>query len=237
MIANSLERCIERSLQLLGDTIILITHSGTIFNIEKLFNIRSYESTFQPIPQACFFQLRIPLASQFDAYSGAIGRWRCETPEKYMSKLFEVDREIARIEKKWSEETEVYTNTTNWEILIDTWRQEKNQSRVGDDSLVLLAIARFNCASVRDLKKEHLEALEELDRLFPETRYIKFIQYPPYVWKLHVHIIEKRRDSSSSSIHIMHYNNNILLKDAIQILRQNKDGFAKRNMLIYCPFN
>jgi uncharacterized protein (DUF2249 family) len=41
---------------------------------------------------------------------------------------------------------------------------------------------------LRDLSPEHLPALKRLNAMYDDSQWVKYIMYPPYVWRLHVHI-------------------------------------------------
>ena len=110
--------------------------------------------------------------------------------------------------------------------------KHKSTSMAADGLEALMAISMHNqsvggkpLACLRDLRHEHLESLLEIDSLYPDTEWIKFILYPPWVYQLHIHIHKKNPDTVDETW-ALPCRNLYLLKDVISMVRDNviRDG-------------
>ena len=49
-------------------------------------------------------------------------------------------------------------------------------ARHGKKVRMLLAMARFEASTLRDMDYTHVEAFEEVERLYPESEHLKYVQ-------------------------------------------------------------
>lgn len=236
MVALRIRRAIENVLQGSGDVSVLVTHSGIIHSIKKLLGLCSPHCKFTPIEQGSFIKIRLPIASCFQHNRNAqTGEWRCETPETYMTAIRAVEKEKMQVHRKWPYVTETIAVTPDWEIIRDTWKEEKTLDRQGDKIESHLAIAKFDCASLRDLTEDHVSFLKEIERLYPESTHLKYIQYPPFVWKLHVHIIKMQNvPGAIPPSSLLKYQNTVLFSDVLKQL-STQCNYMSRNLLVFSP--
>jgi hypothetical protein len=219
-------------------TVIFVTNSPFIRLCSILFfGIKIHG----PIPLAFTLPLRFPDASYFEGTS-LIAQWRYETQDAYDKSRAYVDEEVGWVASKWRDkpskmhgESEIINESEYWTVRTDVWKMDRQGQ--GNNFDVLMAITRQKLSenedgetgflrSIRDLKTpEHVKALEEIDRKYPDKQYVKFFQYPPFVWKLHLHI-EPRQHAHVPP------RNGYLLKDVIRLV-QSDDGC--RNLLVHVP--
>jgi hypothetical protein len=233
VVAYRIRRSLENALQGRAGAAILVTHSGIIHSIKKVFGIIPQDARFTPVEQGSYLKLVIPLTSCFEPRSSGIKDWRCETPEKYLDRISSVQSEEKAVKEKWRQATHTVHSSRDWDIIQDTWKEEKHLSKTAEEIQAYLAIAKFDCASLRDLNRGHLEKLQEIERLYPESAYLKYVQYPPFVWKLHIHII-KTEAMRHPLDDLLHYRNTVLFSDVLKTLEQ-KSGYMTRNLLVHIP--
>lgn len=132
--------------------------------------------------------------------------WRCETIDDYKIMMQTKEGKLMddvfvkwknRPSRVWGE-GEVMWRDRDWVVRKDVWKMD-HWGRHGDthgdsgDLMPLVACAtHLGLKCIRDLQHDHLDALVNLDRRFPDADgWIKYLLYPPYVWRLHVHIQKK----------------------------------------------
>ena len=107
----------------------------------------------------------------------------------------------------------------DWLIRTDVWKMERLGMQC-DSADVLMAISTHRpraLTCLRDLQRNHLDSLVELDTLYPDREWIKFILYPPWVWQLHIHICRRGCDNRLPCRNVH------LLGDVISMLGGNGD--------------
>jgi broad specificity phosphatase PhoE len=232
LVAQRIKSAIERALQHEGDAYLLVTHSGVIFYVQKLAGAVPWGARFKPVDQGDFVKLRIPLSCSFEKNSNQHMQWRCETPREYRGCLDYVGAEVDYLDRRWNQHPPPLRKTSDWEIIEDEWKERKMEARHGEGTRALLAMARFEAASLRDVNFTHLDAFEELERLYPESQYLKYVQYPPFAWKLHVHIMLIRAGEELPE-YLIPYHNVVFTRDILECLKSGRQSYAQRNMLLH----
>jgi hypothetical protein len=158
--------------------------------------------------------------------------WRYETREVYEREKSRAEEEarIASLDPK--DKLDILYEMDNWTIKVNTFKQNNNSRR--GNSKFLIAISNIisesdglYLKSIRDLNTDHVNALMELDKLYPDSEWIKHVQYPPIIWRLRVHI-EERRNSGSFPIPLR---NSYLLADVIKMVQTREC----EDLLVWVP--
>ena len=235
------KRAISRLLTYTRDSkpVIFVTDSPFI----KLCSILFFGiKTHGAVPLAFTLSLGFPEVSYFGGPS-LITQWRYETQDAYDKSRAYVDEEVGWVASKWRDrpsklhgESKIVYESENWTVRTDVWKMDRQFK--GSNFEILMAITRLKLnenenygeagflRSIRDLKtSEHVAALEEIDRKYPDKQYVKYFQYPPFVWKLHIHI-EPREHSRLPP------RNAYLLKDVIKLVQSDH---GCRDLLVYVP--
>lgn len=235
-----IQRAIGRLLQHQG-VIVVITHSGWIFSCFQFMGTIPVKAQFSPVPLASMHQLVIPVRDSSAVESPG---WLCEPPEAYAAALaFEIPRKVSMVPAMWRERpsrtfgvSRVVRETSDWIIKTDVWNMEKHKAECAyeEGSEPLMAISTHNhlskgerpLACMRDLRHEHLGSLLEIDSLYPDDGWVKFIMYPPWVYRLHIHIHRAGPGMGQLPCRNVH-----LLKDVISMVQAGvtRDGC----MLVY----
>lgn len=188
--------------------IIFITHSGWIHACMRLFCLIPPHSTFFCVHLASMHALTFPCIKEC-----ARGGWGVETAQDFSNKKDEVDLGVSHVAKMWRDlptrtwgKSRVLWRDADWLVREDVWKMERWRQHTS--YMPLLAIAASDALRcLRDLNASHVDALKKIDRAYPDSEWVKFLLYPPYVWRLHVHI---QRVSCPMS-----YKNVYLLRDVI----------------------
>ena len=148
--------------------------------------------------------------------------WYCETGEMFRQRREGVCRMVELVDRMWDKApvpnvaVEVFLDSDDWLVETDAWAMKKWRL----ESTIIMAITKIKMDGVtllrclRDLMPEHVHALKTLDGMYPDSKWVKYIMYPPFVWRLHVHI--QGRDAP------LPYKNVYLLKDVICSLEMSK---------------
>lgn len=227
-----IQRLLTRALQYRGD-VVLVTHPGWIFACFRLLGVVPAAARFKPVGLASFRELVIP-SQQTNSGSG----WFFESSVDYAKALKgEIPRHVSNVVRKWRDlpsrtfgESRVVLRTPDWIVRTDVWNMEKLKTvySFGDGRVPLMAISMHHPAPLvcmRDLRHEHLESLMAIDALYPDSEWVKFILYPPWVWQLHIHIhaVGHERVLPCRNVH--------LLKDVISMVCSG--GMPSCRMLVY----
>jgi phosphohistidine phosphatase SixA len=216
------------------ETVVLITHSCVLFRCARLFG---RVPSKQALASMVLYEFplgkpTLPLTREsydtFEEYSNAVwskddsgsgvSGWYCETGVDFAKRADWVDRMVGFVDTMWDDApvpevgpSRVFLDSKEWLVKTDIWAMKK----WGVRSKIIMAIAKTMMVGgkgtvlrcLRDLLPEHLPALRELDGMYPDEKWVKYIMYPPFVWRLHVHI--QGRDAP------LPYKNVYLLKDVI----------------------
>ena len=191
------------------------------------------------IPLAFTLPLRFPEASYFSE-TPLVSEWRYETPDAYEKSKAYVEEEVGWVDSKWRDKpskmhgkSEIVYESKAWTVRTDVWKMDRQGSE--NKFEVLMAITRQRLdesedgkegflRSIRDLTPEHIPALKELDKMYSDNKWVKYFQYPPFVWKLHLHI-EPREHSHPPP------RNAYLLEDVITLVQSG----PCKNLLVHVP--
>lgn len=221
-----IQRALGRLIQIQGD-VVVVTHSGWIYACFRLMGLLAPGTPFSPVALASMHPLMVPV---FDGgqVGPALKGWVCETSLSYACALmYEIPRNVSLVSYKWRERpsktfgaSKVVLETSNWIVKTDVWNMDKHRADYlfKGDIEPLMAISIHNgqpLACMRDIRPEHLESLFEIDSLYPDEEWIKFILYPPWVYRLHIHIIRKDIASVSLPCRNVH-----MLKDVISLVQE-----------------
>ena len=228
-IQRGLRRLIQRE-----GVVVVVTHSGWIFSCFRLLGLLPPRSRFRPVGLASMHQLVIPVIGDHPKASG----WFCEPSAAYAAALKDdIPMKVSMVPSKWSDRptrtfgaSVVVAKTADWIVMTDVWKMEKYRyNHVSNDGVeVLMAISMHNrseggepLACLRDLRQEHLGSLLEIDSLYPDEEWVKYILYPPWVYQLHIHIQRKGSGIGALPCRNMYY-----LSDVISLVRDNvtRDG-------------
>jgi len=198
-------------------TIVFVTHSGWIHACMRLFNLIPVYSSFFCVPLASLHPLEFPSVNECTG-----GRWGVETASDFERRKSEVDLQVSRVAKEWRDlpsqtwgKSRVIWRDADWLVREDVWKMERWRQCTA--YMPLLAIAESDgLRCLRDLRASNVGALQKIDRAYPDDDWVKYLLYPPYVWRLHVHI--QRRSCPMS------YKNVYLLRDVIAMASGNPDG-------------
>lgn len=232
-----IQRVIGRLIQFPGD-VIIITHSGWIYACFRLMGLIAPNIPFSPVGLASMHLLKLPVAVGGLLHSDKQG-WFCEPRRAYaVSQMYEIPMNVSMVPLKWRERpsktfgpSRVVLETSNWLIKTDVWNMEKHKSECefaeGFEPLMAISIHGGQpLACMRDLRLEHLGSLLEIDSLYPDQIWTKFILYPPWVYCLHIHIYRNDLKLTSLPCRNVH-----LLKDVISLVQ---DGVVQDGcMLVY----
>jgi len=196
------QRVLTRALQA-ADSVVLVTHSGWIFACFRLMGALHPDAAFAPVGLATAHELII----QCHGASG-VSRWFCESPDDYALALEgEIPRRISMVPRMWRDlpsktfgESRIILETKAWVVRTDVWNMDKlkhlHSFEAGAEPLIAIsAHTPFPLACMRDLRREHLGSLIEIDTLFPDEKWVKFLLYPPWAWQLHIHIHTKGHEN------------------------------------------
>jgi broad specificity phosphatase PhoE len=232
-----IQRVLGRLVQIQGD-VVVITHSGWIFACFRLMGLISPQTPFAPVRLASMHTLNFPVAVGGLSSSGRHG-WLCEPSSAYAaSRLREIPYNVSLVPSKWKERpsktfgaSRVVRETPNWVVKTDVWNMEKHKAECvfeeGYEPLMAISIHGGQpLACLRDLRMEHLDSLLEINALYPDEEFTKFILYPPWVYRLHIHIYRKSLPLLSLPCRNVH-----LLDDVISLVR---NGVSQNGcMLVY----
>lgn len=214
--------------------VVLITHSCVLHRCARLFGKIPFKSEFRPMPLASLHLYEFPFECSKPTtflQAGGLshlsarksGMWYCETGEMFNQKQNWVSQMVGMVDRMWSNAAvpsvgpvKVLLDSDDWLVETDVWAMEKWNVK----SRIIMAIAKTKMANgvilrcLRDLLPEHIRSLKELDKMFPDSKWVKYITYPPFVWRLHVHI--QGREAP------LPFKNTYLLKDVILSLEMSK---------------
>lgn len=212
-------------------SVILITHSNVLYNSARLFGKIQSKSMFHPVPLASFGTFKFPFGLKDSSKLESKGMWYCETETMFRQNKKWVSRMVNLVDKMWTDipvpqvgPAEVFLNSDDWLVKRDIWAMKKWNVK-GD---IIMAISKMKMGDgvtlrcLRDLLPEHVHALKALDSMYSSERWIKYIVYPPFVWRLHVHI--------QGSDAPLPYRNVYLLEDVIRSLQMPQGG---RDLLVW----
>jgi hypothetical protein len=130
---------------------------------------------------------------------------------------------VGMVDKMWNDApvpgmggAEVFKDSNEWLVERDIWAMKKWNVK----SDIIMAISKIRMEGgcflrcLRDLLPEHVSALKELDKEYDDGVWVKYIMYPPFVWRLHIHI--QGRDAP------LPFRNVYLLGDVIRSLEMSK---------------
>lgn len=229
-------QCAVRNAWMKGRCVVVITHSEVIDAVERLFYMKPYHGPFKAARLGSDMLLSFPALS----FPTIKDRWMEESPEAFRGKAWWVERMVRQVGWMWPDlpspkwgHSRIVNETVNWVIREDVWAMDKWQIGASDvDRKPLTAITRLKrnlkegggyLRCLRDLTEEHIDALEELDERFDDRGWVKYIVFPPFVWKLHVHIQPWEFP--------VPFNNMYRLKDVIAEVRRY-GAFADRPLLV-----
>ena len=202
-----IQQGLRRLLTISGDVAVVITHSRWIFGCFRLMGLISAGTHFTPVKLASSHHLVLPLLSQdHNVHAGRLPKgWFVEKRLSYDAALkADIPAKVSMVQTMWTERPShtfgnsvVVYESDNWVVQTDVWNMEKHKNvcdyKVG--AWPQMAISKHNMSAggkplpcMRDLKKEHLPSLLEIDSRFPDESWLKFILYPPWVYRLHIHI-------------------------------------------------
>ena len=229
-----IQRLLARALQFRGD-VVLVTRPGWISACFRLLGVVSANAPFTPVDLASSHELVIP------CHRGGYGpQWFSESPLDYAFKLKdEIPRNIAIVSRHWRDlpsrrfgESRVVLQTPDWIVRTDVWNMEKLKGvhLFENGCEPLMAISKHQpkpLACMRDLRHEHLESLITIDTHYPDSRWVKFILYPPWAWQLHIHIhaIGHERVLPCRNVHLLKYVISMVQNDSMQHCRMLIFGF------------
>jgi phosphohistidine phosphatase SixA len=199
-----------------GQSAVIITHSCVVHRFSKLFGRIPWKSEFHAMPLAAFSVYEFPLERS--------GRgWYCETEGAFRRRQGWITKMVGMVDRMWTDApvpgtggAKVFKDSSEWLVERDIWAMEKWNVK----SDIIMAISKIRMEDggflrcMRDLRPEHVGALKELDREYEDSTWVKYIMYPPFVWRLHVHI--QGRDAP------LPFRNAYLLGDVIRSLEMPK---------------
>lgn len=164
------------------------------------------------------------------------GEWECETATRFA----EMQPWIARMAGlsgemwpdrgsiDWGEPTQV-RSTPDWKVLRDVWTMEDMCRRGGALSkraefMPLLCITHspaLRC--MRDLTPRDLPALSWVDSAYPDEDWVKYLHYPPTVWRLHIRVQRRGTQVQGRNVY--------LLSDVIGLVKSGRA--AEAPLLVY----
>jgi hypothetical protein len=236
---------LRRILQAPGDVVVVITHSGWIFSCFRLMGVINAGASFSPVRLASSHHVVLPCMPDDVAVDHALKGWFYEQRKTYDAALEGcIPVEVSKVQKRWREKPShtfgdsiVVMETDSWVVKTDVWNMEKHKNicTYVRGTEPLLAISTHNMgvggqplACLRDLKQEHLASLIDIDSRFPDQFWIKFILYPPWVYRLHIHIHRRGPCMGSLPCRNVH-----LLGDVISMVR---DGSIQGGSLLVYHF-
>ena len=223
-----IQRVLGRALQFDGD-VVLVTHSGWIHAcLRALGRIPLHARFAGPVGLATAHPIDFPL----DSRAGA-GGWGCETPSAFATALVsEIPLRVADVPRLWSGApsrvfgpSRLVWADPDWTVQTDVWKMEKlslngmHSFSAGPEMLMAISVHGGQPLScLRALRPEHLDSLTRLDQRYPDASWVKFVLYPPWVWRLHVHICPRGVPMPFRNVH--------LLGDVISMVRSgvNRQG-------------
>jgi hypothetical protein len=215
--------------------VVIVTHSGWIYACFRLMGVIPHDTPFTPVRLASMHELIIPRVHSHNNSSGA---WFCETSSDYaVARMHLIPQRIAEVPRLWRDrpsqsfgESKVVSRRQDWLVRVDVWHMEKvrhmHSFEKGFEPLMAISThTPAPLACLRDLQQEHLGSLLDIDDCYPDETWIKFILYPPWAWRLHIHIHRKESHASLPCRNVH------LLKDVIAMLQQG--GIQEKCMLVY----
>ena len=211
----------------LGRPVVFVSHSGWIFDCMKLFGLLSHRSRFRCVKLASNMMLEFG-----SIQTCAHGCWGVETAEDFKGGQKEIAVHVDRVPRMWRNlpsrkwgKSSIEWVDNDWIVRTDVWTMDKWRERSGD--MPLMAITkhrRLRC--LRDLSRIDLSSLRRIDSFYPDNEWVKFILYPPFVWRLHIHV-QKRGWP-------LHYINTHLLSDVISMIESLEEGdLSVKSFLVY----
>lgn len=208
-----------------NESVVVITHSCVLYKCAKLFRKLPLRQELGSVSLYEFgFDLGLGDIQSFterslDAWErkdDMINGWCCETKLDFEGKQDWVRKMVGSVKDMWKDSpiprvgpSRVFFNSDEWLVRLDIWAMDK--WNVHSDILMAISNIEMKDGTVlrclRDLSPEHLPALRRLDAMYSDSKWVKYIMYPPFVWRLHVHI--QCVDSP------LPYKNAYLLKDVI----------------------
>jgi broad specificity phosphatase PhoE len=206
--------------------VVIVTHSSWIDACARLHGTKKWDEEFSPVPEGTVRCFDFPC-----------GKWVCETAKDYRDMMLSEKKKLmADVLTKWLDksagmwgESSVEWVSKDWEVKTDVWKMKVWSKQSGGDLLrvdmmPLMAITTdIYLTCIRDLKASDLPSLQELDERFPdEDGWVKYIMYPPFVWRLHVHIQKTGTPIPFFNVY--------MLKDVINMVN------AKESLTMGSPF-
>lgn len=207
-----------------NETMVLVTHSSVLHRCARLFAKIPFKGKFHCTPCASMSIYEFPFAITSEIGVANHSMWYCETGCMFRQKCEWVSGMVGIVDRMWDNApvpnvgpVEVFLDSDDWLVETDVWAMNKWRVK----STIIMAITKIKMDGVstllrclRDLMPEHVDALKTLDEMYPDSKWVKYIVYPPFVWRLHVHI--QGMDAP------LPYKNVYLLKDVIHSLEVSK---------------
>ena len=233
-------QCAVRNAWVHGECVIVVTHSEVIDAVERLFQIKPYHASFRAACLGSDMLLVFPKSEEVSRDNPGWGGWVEENQTDFVRKSLWVERMAGEVGRMWKDrvstkwgESRIVDATADWVIREDVWAMDKWGMGAKDRKPLIAMIKAcmerkgpittpLRC--LRDLTRKHLGALKELDEMYEDTEWLKFISFPPYVWHLHVHIQQWEYPIPLKNVY--------LLKDVIDELEEH-GSFADRPLLVW----
>lgn len=205
--------------------VIFITHAAWIHACMRLFGLSPSQSSFFRVPFASVHRLEFPPLDRCVS-----GGWGFETPADFERRREEVALHVSRVARVWRDlptrtwgRSKVLWQDSDWVVRTDVWKMERWRQRTGHMPLLAIAVSdELRC--LRDLNEGDVGALRKLDRAYPDDEWVKYLLYPPFVWRLHVHIQHRSCP--------MVYRNVYFLRDVIAMVSGMPGGGAGPVLLV-----
>jgi hypothetical protein len=120
-----------------------------------------------------------------------------ETREEYLREHARVEKLAREVSRQWPDTpserfgaSRLVCVLEHWKVITDVWKSDdwRGVSQLDWPMVAMIKDGR-RVRCMRDLELRDVEGLQELDTRFPDSDgWVKFINYPPFVWWLHVHI-------------------------------------------------
>jgi hypothetical protein len=240
-----IQQGLMRILQAPGNVVVVITHSWWIFSCFRLMGVINADASFAPVGLASSHHLVLPCMPDDISVDHALKGWFCEQRKTYDAALQAyIPAKVSNVQNMWREKPSrtfgdsiVVMETDCWVVKTDVWNMEKHKNICtyvkGTEPLMAIsthnmAVSGQPLACLRDLKQEHLASLVDIDSKFPDQLWFKFILYPPFVYRLHIHIHRRGPCMGPLPCRNVH-----LLGDVISMVR---DGIIQHGSLLVYRF-
>ena len=225
MLAVRIQAGLRRALAR-GRRVVVITHSGVIDSMGRIFGKKPYRCEFRPVPNASWRPLTFRDDYDPDPH------WICESSGMFAKEARLVRGMARKVSRLWTGEpnedgelsAESYSDA-DWSVITDVWSKSWPKERTPLLAITLRTMSdgtKLRC--LRDLTREDIPALERLDERYSDGEWVKYLLYPPFVYQLHVHI--QRRECP------MQFRGVYVLKDVIAELRE-LGSFRERDLLCW----